>query len=752
MKKTLFYFFSVFILAGLVLSTGPVAIAQDDQDTFMLEEITVTAEKREENVQKTAISIAAITGNVIRDEAKISLDSLLKEVPAVHIQKSPQGGQPYIRGVGSNGDSNAVDPSVAVMFDGVYSGRAEALEMSMYDLARVEVLRGPQGTLYGRNATGGTVNVVSQAPLLGETEFVVNAQAGNYSLYHFDGAINVPVGDSLAFRVAALREKRDGYFSNGGRESDLTGVRLRALYEPSEKFSLLLTGEYSNQQGLDNTTVAVAHDVPPPFVPFPFRYQPNPDDPWEVDEDHPADIKDITFETVSLQMEYDFSWTTLTLLPAYTHSDRWVRSDLITGTLFSDALPEGGAILEDQYTFEARLSSPAESKLIWQTGIYYLYSKNGGENADGDQVIEETNYISYSTGTTPTKSMALFGQATYPLTDEFRLTFGGRYTKDDKEENYGYRSYDDAYLLYDTGLEDSSSDYSSFTWKAGAEYDLADENMLYFTISTGYKAGGFVKPAAPPITYDPEYLTAFEIGSKNRFLDNRLQVNAEIYYYNYEDYQVTGNYQAPLPVPTESLACYDPLNPYNQDDENSSCYGQLTMFSAFTANADTGTNYGGEIETQFLLTAVDEITVKAAYTKAEYGDVDISIMTNLPPGALSAPFLSGQEVSNTPEWSANLGYSHSFDLPNGGRITAKAQAMFSAGYWTTIEQWWEGAWQDDYHKTDAFLTYYAPNDTWNINVWVKNIEDEAQTQFTFPLWRKMISDPRTFGVNFAARW
>lgn len=748
MKKSLFHLFSVFAVTGLILSTGPVAVAQDDTDTFMLEEITVTAEKREENVQKTAISITAVTGNVIREEAKVSLDSLLKEVPAMHIQKSPQGGQPYIRGVGSNGDSNAVDPSVAIMFDGVYSGRAEALEMSMYDLARVEVLRGPQGTLYGRNATGGSVNVVSQTPLLGETEYIVNAQIGNYSLYHFDGAVNAPVGDNFAIRLAALRETRDGYFSNGGQESDLTGARLRALYEPNEKLSVLLTGEYSNKSGKDTTTVGTPHEGGPP----PFQWETDPDDPWFVDATHPADIKDNTFKTVSIQADYDFDWATLTFLPAYTNSKRYTKGDLITGSTFGP-IADGGSIVEDQYTFEARLSSPAESKLIWQTGAYYLYSKNGGTNEDGDQVIEDTNYISYSSGTTPTKSLALFGQATYPLTDELRLTFGGRFTKDDKEENYGYRSYDDAYQAYDSGLTNSSSDYSSFTWKAGAEYDLTEQNLLYFTISTGYKAGGFVKPAAPPITYDPEYLTAFEIGSKNRFLNNRLQVNAEIYYYNYEDYQVTGNYQAPVPVPTESLACYDPENPYNPDDENSSCYGQLTTFSAFTANADTGTNYGGEIETQFLLTQNDELTVKAAYTKAEYGDVDISRMVNsLPPGAISDVTLSGQEVSNTPEWTANIGYSHSFNLPNGGRITAKAQAMFSAGYWTTIEQWWDGAWQDDYHKTDAFITYFAPNETWNVNLWVKNIEDEAQTQYTFPLWRKMISEPRTYGVNFTAKW
>ena len=430
----------VFVLMLGGLSPG---FAQQDQDTFMLEEMTVTAEKREENVQKTPISITAITGADIRENAQATLESVLRDVPALTIQKSPQGGQIYIRGVGANGDSNWVDPSIAITMDGVYTGRAESVFAGMYDIDRVEVLRGPQGTLYGRNATGGTINVITKNPGY-EFESIVNFQAGNYQLFHFDGAVNAPLGDKLAFRVAALREHRDGYFSNGGMESNLTGVRVKLLYEPTEALSVLLTGDYSNQDQLDNTTVGYAHTSGPPF----FQWEIDPDDPWFVDPMHPADEKDDTFKTVSLKVDYDLGWSLATIIPAYTHSSRFVRTDLIGGLFNGPGNPPknpedlpASTLDEDQYTIEARLASPEESTLKWVFGGYYLTTKN--QPTTGQSF--STEYESYGNNR-PASSIAAFAQATYPVTDRFRVTGGLRYTRDEKKVDYGIRSiYGPAY-------------------------------------------------------------------------------------------------------------------------------------------------------------------------------------------------------------------------------------------------------------------------------------------------------------------
>ena len=247
----------------------------------------------------------------------------------------------------------------------------------------------------------------------------MNFQAGNYQLFHFDGAVNVPLGDKLAFRVAALREHRDGYFSNGGMESNLTGVRVKLLYEPTEALSVLLTGDYSNQDQLDNTTVGYAHTSGPPF----FQWEIDPDDPWFVDPMHPADEKDDTFKTVSLKVDYDLGWSLATIIPAYRRTAVDLCARILSGPFQrsgkSSQQPEdlpASTLDEDQYTIEARLASPEESTLKWFVGGYYLTTKN--QPTTGQSF--STEYESYGNNR-PASSIAAFAQATYPVTDRFRV-------------------------------------------------------------------------------------------------------------------------------------------------------------------------------------------------------------------------------------------------------------------------------------------------------------------------------------------
>lgn len=703
----------------------PVYAASDSEDEFMLEEVTVTAEKREENVQKTAVSITAITGADIRDNAQVTLESVLRDVPALQIQKSPQGGQIFIRGVGANGDSNWVDPSIAITMDNVYSGRAESVFAGMYDLDRVEVLRGPQGTLYGRNATGGTINVITRNPGY-EAEMITNFQAGNYNLLHFDGAANLPlVKDKLAFRLAALRECRDGYFSNGGMASNLTGIRGKLLFEPSEKLTVLLTGDYSNNDSLGTTTVPYEHTSGPPI----FQWEIDPGDPWFVDPQHPADDREDTFKTVSLKVDYDFGWSVATLIPAYTHSSRFVVTDLIAGTTFGP-LPEGTTTEEDQYTIEARLASPSNSDVKWVFGAYYLDTTNQPTEAQPFS----SDYDTYGNNR-PASSAAAFVQTTYPLTNRFRITGGLRYTYDKKSVDYGIRSIYGP--LYDTGLQTAEDDYSAVTYKAGVEYDLKPENLIYAHVSTGYKAGGFNTSSMPPSTYDPETLTAFALGSKNRLFSDRVQINGEAYLYLYDKYQVQFPLQEAQPIPPANIPPGSPA----------------TQFAQYVANAETGENYGLDLEIKALLTKQDQVDINFAYQHARYGD--LTLTPDTPPGSTLAPGeafdLSDTEVANAPEWSGTLGYQHSFYLPNGGFITARAQMRISSGYWVTVEKHLENAYQESYTRSDANLSYTAPNETWFVSLWVKNIEDDYQKTSVMPLYRMTINEPRTYGINFTLR-
>lgn len=679
-----------------------------------IQEVVITAERHRSSVQKTAASVTAVTGAELQAKGQTTVESALRDVPAVEMQASPQGGQIYIRGVGANGDSNWVDPSVSLMFDNVYSGRAERVFASMYDVDRVEILRGPQGTLYGRNATGGTVNVLTKNPV-DSTEGAINFQVGNYGLKHVDGVYNKPINETLALRLALLREKRNGYFSNSGDGSDLKGARLKALWKPSANFSVLASIDTLQQTGLGVTTASYSYtpDVPP-FVNWP-TYPAQLHSPWTVDDLHPAEVRRTKFTTYLLEANWDLGWGVATFVPAYTKSTRDSISNLITGT----AIPPGvspSTWSEDQSSAELRVASAARSPVRWVAGLYHFKSNNA--QSGNMATLSQYSWESYGVSA-PADSNAVFGQVIYPLTPALRLTGGMRYTKDRKTYHYGVHSLDGA---YDTGMLSTVNSYSAFTYKAGIEYDVNRNSMMYAQVASGYKAGGFSTTATPPTAYGPEKLTALELGSKNRFLGGRLQVNAEVYYYLYKNYQIQyGDFGALSPNPN------DPVG--------------TTYFAQYVVNADTGRNKGGDVEAKYRITPDDELRVGMAYTHARYG--------NFAQPALA--YLNGTPVANTPARTANIGYRHEWNLDSGAEWSLGAEMKFSDNYRVTLLKDFPGGdlnvHQAGYRRTDLYLNYHSADGNWTAALWAKNLEDKAQVTNALPFGRVQITNPRTFGVN-----
>lgn len=284
---------------------------------------------------------------------------------------------------------------------------------------------------------------------------------------------------------------------------------------------------------------------------------------------------------------------------------------------------------------------------------------------------------------------------------------------------------DDGNRQYDTGVIEYENVQDNTTYKGGVEFDVNDSSMLYASLTTGFKAGGLNLQSAPVVTsYDPEELVAYSIGSKNRFLNNRLQVNAEAYYYDYDGYQVQ---------------CYVNVNNALTGEEEQQ---QMNL------NADTGFNMGLELEVEYLLTANDRVDLSVAYMDAEYGSVVI------PPGPFySEDFdLDGKRMANTPEYSGTLGYEHIWNLEDGGILTGRVETKFSDGYWATHEQYLPGAWQDSYTMTNFYLTYGFPSGKYSVGLWGKNLENEDVTVRTMPAYRRVIMAPRTLGINFSARF
>ncbi|MDT7836980.1 TonB-dependent receptor [Aquabacterium sp. OR-4] len=696
----------------------PAALAQAQPrttDTKALQEVVVTAERRSTHVQKTAISLATVSGDEMREKGQTTLEAALSDTPAVSVMATPQGGQVFVRGVGSQGDSNWVDPAISLNLDGVYSGRAERVFASMYDVARVEVLRGPQGTLYGRNSTGGSVNVLTHnpGPRLGGA---VNLQLGNYQLRHADAALNVPLGEQWALRVAALREKREGYFSNGGRASDLSAGRIKLQYRPSNDVTLLATVDSFDSRGAGATTVPRAFAGGPPF----FNWQTDHANPWQVDDLHPADVQRTRFTTTTLQADVNLGFGLLSVQPALVKSRRMTQTDLVAGIAApGSTLPLPETIWEEtQKTLELRLAAPARAPWQWVLGAYAFEASNVQTGVPPS--FPPPTWESYDTRV-PAASRALFGQLTAPLMPGLRGTAGLRHTRDEKTYHYGVHStavWTGA--AYDSGIQQVSQTYSATTGKLGLEWDLSRQAMAYAQWASGHKAGGF-GIAMPPQAYEPEHLDAIELGLKSRFLDNRLQINGELYAYQYKNYQVM--YQdaaAPSPVPGDASA----------------------SFMQYVVNAGAGRIRGFEVESRWRALPDTELRAAFTYNDAHYGHFALAALQGM----------NGARVVGTPRWSLTLGAEQTWELGDGlGLLRAGWSTRFSDGYTVSLNHSMPGGnlngQQARFHKTDLRLSYAPMHERWSAGLWLKNLENKAQTTQVLPFGRAQITDPRTVGVN-----
>ena len=223
-----------------------------------LQEVTVSAQKRVQSIQKTPMAVSAVSGEEIADKALNTVDAVLRSVPGVEVQGLAQGAQVYIRGVGSSIDPTFADPAVALMVDGAYLGRTESAVGGTYDIDHVEVLSGPQGTLYGRNASGGVVNVFTNNPVLGKFDGAYHQQVGNYHLFREEAELNVPLGDSAAFRVAGFKERHKGYVNDGSMDANDGGVRIKLRDDPMAGVSVVAKAEFYREDGHGMNTVPVA--------------------------------------------------------------------------------------------------------------------------------------------------------------------------------------------------------------------------------------------------------------------------------------------------------------------------------------------------------------------------------------------------------------------------------------------------------------------------------------------------------------
>ena len=721
--------------AAMILPTA--AYAQD-ADNASGGDIVVTANRIESLASKTPIALTAIKGDQLISSGITNPTALGEQVPNLSIDRNIAGGiQITIRGVSSSDNTEKGDPSAAFMADGIYIARPQAQEVSFFDVARVEVLRGPQGTLYGRNTTAGLVNVITNKPVLGEFSGRVDAAYGNYSNTQLIGVINLPVGDKVALRIAGNWDQRDNFVREGANFTtsldpykDNISVRASALFD-LDNGELLLRGDYSSLHGLPTGTLPTGQffsnfntpGVAPTYI------------GGGVDKDllltnqlafsDDLFLKNSTWG-VQAALNYDLGPVTL----SYDGSYRSLRRDernvgAVAGVLPIVVTTEGKFW---QTSHELRLATSGSGPFEAQAGVYYFKERATGLalNIFGllNPVPGQPGYVFGFRGDFAlSESYAGFGQATYSVTEALRLTAGVRYTHDKKARVGGQVICSTVACNgpFDFSLaNDANRTFTETTWRAGLDYDVNDSTLLYASVSTGYKAGGFndgceagtgptCALAANALYYDPEKLTAYEAGLKTRLLDNALQLNLSAFHYDYSDLQLS---QA-------STACGGPC---------------LSTSNVGKAKVD-----GVEAEAVVQAGPNTRFDLSFAYTNARY--------TRFTP-APGFDF-AGKKLDRAPEVMATAGVTQKFPLANGGNFEANLRTRMSGSYYIAATSTLNQFRIQSYTRTDAVLTYNAPGNSWYLQGYVKNLENSivVTTASSGPFGSVSIADPRTYGVR-----
>lgn len=700
-----------------------------------VDEIIVTAERRAASLQKTPISITAFSAESLAESGIEDSEQLSGLTPGLVIQRDVIG-KVVIRGIGAENFTVAGDPGVAINFDGAYISRSSVSIFDMFDLERVEVLRGPQGTLYGRNATGGAINLISRKPTE-EIEGYAALDVGDYSKVRVEGAIGGPITDQVQFRVSGLSHQRDGFtdniFPDVGRgldeldNKDLWAGRAMLTIKASDSVTIDLKADIYR----DNSNPPPYKYIDDPVVYFGARDDGGtPDDPTDD-----VVIPGVPFQNPTAGDLFTVSQGFESVIPGsdrtFGDPGRWdqdgllatVRWDLPNGLTFRsitsyrdmefDWLNDGDGLEEFLVTYfqnddttlltqEFQLLSADDGRLTWILGLYGL-----DEDSDSFIGIPINGFANLLIdGSSKTTAWAVFGQFDYALTDALTLRVGARLSYEEKEVSYLYDRFSDVLgpdFLIDVQDKD---DWTSFTPKAGVDYFVTDDVMLYGSITKGFKSGGF-NLLAVQSSYDEEEVWSFEVGAKTTFADGRVRLNGGLFYMDYDDLQV----------------------------------GQVVNLSATIQNAAKANMYGAEIELQAEVTDRFRVDAGLSWLETEYDEFVTEDpgfqLGNNPVDPSDDPFppdcgtliggstisLSGCQLPRAPNYSGFVGARYSIPLSGAGEVILSGNLQFvDDQFFTQFNR--ASVAQDSYSVLNARITWLSPDQRWLLALYGDNLGDE----------------------------
>ncbi|HEU4429804.1 MAG TPA: TonB-dependent receptor, partial [Myxococcota bacterium] len=735
----------LFSSCGLALTFAAASAAQETAAPATspepIEQIVVTAERRESTVQETPIAVSAFDAEALRQQGILDPSDLHSHVPGFFYTEGG-GGSPItqiaVRGVGNENVTAGGDPGVAYHFDGVYLGRPTAAATDFFDLERVEVLRGPQGTLYGRNATGGSINVVSKKPTE-EWDAIADATYGNYDAVRVRAAGGGPLTDWLGFRVAAVRDRHDGYLRNvagsaacGGEcedtdEEDVWGVRLHVLAEPTESTDVSFTLQYHWDDG------AVGQVRLDPFTLSPL---PPTSDIRRVRNDLETQL-DMEARLFTLRVDQDLEAFGGLRLSAFIsrQEQEWTQQ---VDNDFSE-LPStftGWTEPSDQWVGEIQLASANDSALEWLFGFFALREDVAMRFLFYDVNPAVFSFRFQNGGDFTTHSYAVFGEGALEL-EPFTLRLGLRWTSDNKEGS-DFLSVTFPYALGDPiapfDSESIDETWHRLTGRLVAEYRPSEDAMLYASVSRGYKSGGLLIGNRNPVVgganrYDPEEIWAYELGAKTRWLGDRLQANVAGFFSDYDDLQVF----------------------------------ILTGAAAHIENAAKA-KIGG-IELELLTVPIEnlQLNASAAWIHAEYDEyTSADPVAQIPGlGGSSETNQKGNPLNRLPRWVANIGAQYAIPFFAGSTLTPRVDWHYQSEVFFRpyeLDRDRSPAWD----RWEARILWEAaPTDygQFSVELFMKNIEDNDHVMNIsvgaiselFPA-QGILHPPRTYGFTLGWRY
>jgi iron complex outermembrane receptor protein len=779
-----------FALAGAQTTPSPQAGATPPADASAavgLEEITVTAQRREENLQRAAVPVDVLSGADVANKGITSALALQEVSPSLEVSNS--GGSNtsfFVRGVGNFSANAYSDPAIAFNYDGVYEGRPAGTSGVFYDLARIEVLKGPQGTLYGRNATAGAINVIPNIPVLGSLSGFADISAGNYNSVTVQSAVNLPIGDRVAVRLAGSDVSHRGYLSDGDSDENTHSFRGQILTQVSDDFKVRLAGDYSHTGDhgvggvyVDSSAYSAAAGT--------FVYTPSGLGRWNGDLSPSSQAYregfrsgqvgrdwvslaqqaiDDTFYGINGQVDYKTPIGTVTFIPAYRSAN---QHDIQSSPGFTPNTTE----VVNQKSYEARLTGDAS---IFHY-VFGLYDFN--EHVDGNYIEDQYQLAAYQDFLTTTSSYAAFGRLTVDVTDRFRLTGGLRYTHEKKTMDGSGPTLlqvcvqaacpNAPFIPATTPLAQlpfavptpggpptpvlvdgaptgaisillpeqlsTSTVVHRVTPRLAAEFDLTAQSLLYLSYESGFHSGGF-SLAAGHETFQPEYIDAYTLGSKNRFLDNSLQVNLEAFYWKYKNQQVAH---------------------FGLDTNNNPAF--------YTENVGRSTIKGVEADVAYRFQSNTQLGATLQYLDSIYDNFVYSV-PNFGPANIGCPYgpsstnkallvinCSGKPAFNSPKWTSTLSAQQTIPL-NDHKIVLEADTQFRSSQYIAFEYIAPEIAGPNW-ISNATASFGAQDDRWSVSGYVRNLSDKwvptSATAFANFVTERP-NAPRTYGVRVLVKF